>query len=69
MYSIIEQLEFEGEFSQFVEFLRTEAVLSKNRAESLKEAAWISKSIDGRLPSLFGRLPRQLQALYQYLII
>lgn len=60
MYSIIEQLEFEGEFSQFVEFLRTDQQFyPKTGVELLKEAAWISKSIDGRLPSLFGRLPRQ----------
>lgn len=60
MESIIEELEFEGIFSDFIDFLRTdEQFYPKTGEELLKEAAWISKSVDGRLPALFGRLPRQ----------
>ncbi len=60
METIIEELEFDGSFPDFVDFLRTdEQFYPKTGEELLKEAAWISKTVDGRLPALFGRLPRQ----------
>lgn len=60
METIIKDLEFDGSFAEFVDFLRTdEQFYPKTGEDLLKEAAWISKSVDGRLPSLFGRLPRQ----------
>jgi uncharacterized protein (DUF885 family) len=60
MESIIDELEFDGSFAEFIEFLRTdEQFYPESGEELLKEAAWISKSVDGRLPALFGRLPRQ----------
>lgn len=60
METIIEKLDFEGSLVDFIHFLRTnEYSYPKSADELLKEAAWIAKKIDGRLPSLFGRLPRQ----------
>ncbi len=60
MEQIIEELNFEGTFADFINFLRTDPQFYPETAdELLKEAAWISKSVDGRLPSLFGKLPRQ----------
>ncbi|MBO6793178.1 MAG: DUF885 domain-containing protein [Balneolaceae bacterium] len=60
MESIIADLNFEGSFADFIQFLRTDAQFyPATGKELLKEAAWIAKSVDGRLPSLFGKLPRQ----------
>ena len=60
MEQIITDLEFEGSFQDFIDFLRTdEQFYPKTADELLKEASYIAKSIDGQLPSLFGRLPRQ----------
>lgn len=60
MESIIAELNFEGSFADFIQFLRTDAQFYPATGEELlKEAAWIAKSVDGRLPLLFGKLPRQ----------
>lgn len=60
MQSIIDDLEFEGDFAAFIEFLRTDdQFYPKTGEELLKEASFIAKKVDGRLPSLFGLLPRQ----------
>ena len=60
MQAIIDDLDFEGDFKAFQEFLRTdEQFYPKTPEEFLREAAWISKDIDGRLPKFFGKLPRQ----------
>ena len=60
MMAIIEELEFDGSFDEFVEFLRTDPQFYAETAEDLlKEAAWISKRIDYVMPAFFGRLPRQ----------
>ncbi len=57
---VIEQTGFEGSFKEFQEFLRTDPQFyAKTADELLREAAWISKDIDGRLPKFFGKLPRQ----------
>jgi len=51
---------FEGTFPEFLEFLRTDPrFYPKTAEELLQKAAWIAKTMDGKLPSLFGRLPRQ----------
>ena len=43
----------------FLEFLRTDPrFYAKTPDELLKEASWIAKRMDGKLPALFGRLPR-----------
>ena len=56
---IISELGFEGSFSDFLEFLRTDPQFyAQTPEELLKEAAWISKQIDGKMPEFFGNLPR-----------
>lgn len=60
MKKIIEEVKFEGSFVEFLEFLRTDPQFyAKTPDQLLKEAAWISKSMDGKMPKLFGKLPRQ----------
>jgi len=59
MDEIIRRVKFDGDFSEFVEHLRTEPRFYANTPEELmQEASFILKRIDGELPSLFGRLPR-----------
>jgi uncharacterized protein (DUF885 family) len=59
MMEIIAEVEFEGTFAEFLEFLRTDPRFYAGTAEELlREAAWIAKRMDGKLPALFGRLPR-----------
>jgi uncharacterized protein (DUF885 family) len=59
MEKIIRDLKFEGDFAAFTAFLRTDPrFYAKNPEELEKEVAFILKRIDGRLPQLFGRLPR-----------
>lgn len=64
MMAIIEGLEsageFEGDFDDFLEFLRTDRRFFPTSGEQLlKEASFISKKMDGKLPALFKTLPRQ----------
>lgn len=59
MEDIIKRVGFEGSFAEFLDFLRTDPQFyAKTPDELLKDAAWLAKTIDGKLPSLFGRLPR-----------
>ena len=59
MEAIIEGLGFDGSFAEFLEFLRTDPrFYAETPEELLKEASFIAKRMDARLPSLFGRLPR-----------
>ncbi|WP_417460935.1 DUF885 domain-containing protein [Kordiimonas sp.] len=60
MEEIIKQVGFEGDFAAFLNFLRTdEQFYAKTEKELLMHASYIAKKIDGRLPSLFGKMPRQ----------
>ena len=60
MEAIIADVGFDGSFSEFMEFLRTDPQFYPETGEELlKEASFIAKKVDGRLPSLFGLLPRQ----------
>jgi uncharacterized protein (DUF885 family) len=60
MDEIIAQTEFDGSFEEFLHFLRTDPQFYPESAdELLKQAAWIAKKTDGRLPAFFGKLPRQ----------
>ncbi len=60
MDAIIAELEFEGGFEAFTDFLRTDPQFYAETPEDLlKEAAWIAKRIDYKMPGFFGRLPRQ----------
>ena len=51
---------FKGSFADFLRFLRTDPQFyAKTPAELLKEASALAKGIDGKLPAVFGKLPRQ----------
>lgn len=59
MNAIIEGLNFEGSFADFVAFLRTDPQFyAKTAEELLKEASYIAKKVDGKLPQYFKLLPR-----------
>ncbi len=59
MMEIIEQLGFTGDFAAFLKFLRTDPQFyAKTPEELLKEACYIAKRMDGKLPALFKILPR-----------
>ncbi len=59
MEAIIEEVGFEGTFKEFLTFLRTDPQFyAKTPEQLLKEAAWIAKQIDGKMPAFFGKLPR-----------
>ncbi|WP_246172712.1 DUF885 domain-containing protein [Marinicella rhabdoformis] len=64
MEQIITDLQFEGSFAEFLEFLRTDPQFYANTPEALlKEARDIAKRMDGKLPELFTKLPRQPYAV------
>ena len=59
MDEIIKQVEFDGDFKAFVEFLRNDPQFyAKTPVDLLKEASYIAKKMDAKLPSLFKTLPR-----------
>jgi uncharacterized protein (DUF885 family) len=59
MNEIMRQVEFDGSFAQFVDFLRTDSRFYAGDARDfLKEAAYIAKKIDGQMPAFFRTLPR-----------
>jgi len=60
MQTIIDELEFDGDFAAFGEFLRTDPQFYADSPEQLlKEASWVAKRIDYVMPGFFGRLARQ----------
>ena len=60
MDTIIKEVNFEGSFADFLEFLRTDPQFyAKTPHELLAEASYFAKKADGRLPKLFGKMPRQ----------
>ena len=60
MEDIIRDVNFEGGFAAFLEFLRTDPQFyAKTGRELLSIASYYAKKIDGRLPSVIGHLPRQ----------
>ncbi len=59
MNLIIKQVEFDGDLAAFVDFLRNdEQFYAKTPIDLLKEASYIAKKMDAKLPSLFTTLPR-----------
>ncbi|RRJ23912.1 DUF885 domain-containing protein [Rheinheimera mesophila] len=59
MDALIKQTGFKGSFSDFTKFLRTDPQFyAKTPTELVKEASYIAKRIDYRLPEFFGKLPR-----------
>jgi len=60
MQTIIDDLDFDGSFSEFIEFLRTdEQFYPKTANELLRFARDIAKRIDAELPRFFKTLPRK----------
>ncbi len=54
MMNIIEEVGFSGDFAAFIEFLRTDPrFYAQTPDELLKEATYLAKQMDGKLPSLF----------------
>jgi len=59
MQAIIEEVGFEGTFSEFLHFLRTDPQFYANSPHDLMlQAAWIAKRTDEKMPAFFGLLPR-----------
>jgi len=59
MTEVIRQSGFPGDFAAFLQFLRTDPrFYARTPEELLMRASFIAKRMDGKLPSLFGRLPR-----------
>jgi len=59
MESIIRQVEFDGTFAEFIEYLRTDPQFYVDEPKQLlKEASYIAKKVDGQMPAFFRTLPR-----------
>jgi uncharacterized protein (DUF885 family) len=59
MEGIIAELDFDGSFADFLQFLRTDPQFyAETPEELLMHAAWISKRADDAMPRFFGHLPR-----------
>ena len=59
MEKTIADAKFKGSFAQFLKFLRTDPQFyEKSPSALLKDAAYLAKEIDGKLPQFFGKLPR-----------
>ena len=59
MEDIIRQVEFDGTFAEFIEFLRTDPQFYVDDPKQLlKEASYIAKKVDGQMPAFFRTLPR-----------
>jgi len=59
MREIMRQVNFNGSFEAFLEFLRTDPQFyAKTPHELLAEVAWITKKVDGELKHTIGTLPR-----------
>ncbi len=73
MDSLMRSTGFRGTLAEFLEFLRTDPrFYARSPEELLKEAAWIAKQMDGRLPRLFHvrslpRLPYGIAPVPEYL--
>ncbi len=59
MDDIIKEVKFEGSFAEFLDFLRTDPQFyAQSEEELLKEAAWLAKQVDGKMPEFFKTMPR-----------
>lgn len=59
MEAIIKEQNFQGNFADFLNFLRTDPQFyAKSPEELLHHAAWLSKRAESFLPKYFGHLPR-----------
>ena len=58
MEAVMEEVEFEGDFAEFLAFLRSDPQFYASDEETyLHRVAWIGKTIEARLPQFFSRLP------------
>jgi len=59
MEASMKAAEFTGTFADFLAFLRSDPrFYAKTPMDLLKDASYIAKEIDGKLPRYFGKLPR-----------
>jgi uncharacterized protein (DUF885 family) len=59
MQTIVNELEFDGNINQFIDFLRTDPRFYAQTPEDLIiTASYIAKKMDAQLPKLFKKLPR-----------
>ena len=59
MQAIVDELNFEGGISDFIDYLRTDPQFYATSAEELlKHASYYAKRMDAKLPQLFYTLPR-----------
>lgn len=59
MLEVIKQVNFTGSFSEFIHFLRTDPQFYASTPEALlKQASYIAKQMDAKLPAFFEHLPR-----------
>jgi len=60
MRVVMRKTGFTGDLQAFIAMLRgNPRFYAKTPEELVRYAAWIAKTMDGKLPALFGRLPRQ----------
>ncbi|MEO8195224.1 MAG: DUF885 domain-containing protein [Thermoanaerobaculia bacterium] len=60
MDGVMKKTGWSGDLASFLQFLRSDPrFYAKSADELLKEASYIAKQMDGKLPSLFHKLPRQ----------
>jgi uncharacterized protein (DUF885 family) len=60
MQQVLDEVKFKGSIKDFINYLRNDPKFYPTTGEQLlKEASFIAKKIDGKLPLLFGKLPRQ----------
>ena len=59
MEEIIEEVEFDGTFAEFLNFMRTDPQFyAESEQELMMYASWLAKRADDAMPRFFGRLPR-----------
>jgi uncharacterized protein (DUF885 family) len=59
MQKVLDDLDYQGDINQFIAYLRTDPQFyAKTPHELLKQASFIAKKMDARLPQLFNLLPR-----------
>ncbi len=60
MQQVMRTVGFRGDLKAFIAMLRANPrFYAKTPDELIQYASWLAKRIDGKLPALFGRLPRQ----------
>ncbi|ESQ88871.1 hypothetical protein ABAC460_13910 [Asticcacaulis sp. AC460] len=60
MLAIMQEVGFEGDLPAFLTFLRSDPKFYAQTPQALLDrAAWISKTVDGKIGDWIGRLPRQ----------